>query len=283
MGWISFAISAVFLNSLSTILQKNHASKKINHTVITGSLYSMVSGAVVLIFAYITAQGAIVYTSKSLVLTLIALSIFVIGNWAYFRAMYILNASVLTIVMTLRALITTVIAWIFLNEGAHTNQYVGMALILTAILISQNIKKLKLNIEGVIFAVVAAFAFGIGNVFERIIVKEMNLYLYLVPAYLVPAVIVFLVQQWRLNGRPIRLSKITAGHVVFVGFISALSGILGLQSLALAPSSGHYAFVNQTRVIFVAVMAYFFLHEKGDIKRRLFAAFLSALGLLLLS
>lgn len=185
--------------------------------------------------------------------------------------------------MTLRAVVTTVVATIFLGETVHTNQLVGMILIFSAILITQNLKKIKLNLEGTLLAILASFIFGIGNVFERVILKEMNIYLYLAPAFIIPGVILFVFQTSRLSGKKITLTKVTTSHILTVGVISALSGILSMYAIIQAPSAGHYAFVNQTRVIMVAIFAYIFLQERGNIKRRIFAAFLCTLGLLLLA
>lgn len=283
MNWVLFAITSVFFNSLATILQKSHATKKLNHTVISGSLYQIVSGITIFVFAFLTSQIALKYTQKSLLLTVIALSFFVVGTWAYFKAMYLINASVLTVILTLRAVITTIIAVIFLGETIHINQLVGMILILSAILIMQNFKKIKLNLEGTLLGVLASFIFGIGNVLERVILKEMNLYLYIVPAFIVPGVLLFIYQTSRLNGKKITLTKVTTGHILTVGTISALSGILSMYAIIQAPSAGHFAFVSQTRVIMVAIFAYIFLQERGNTKKRIFAAFLCTLGLLLLA
>ncbi len=287
MNWLAYALLSVTMQSISTILQKNHASKKINHTVITGSLYQIVTGVVIAIYA-LTIGGHLVggkihITTSGLLLVGTALVIYSFGTWAYFKSMYHLNASLLIIILSSRALITTFIGLIFLGEQIQRNQYIGMALIMISIFVSQDMKRIKADALGIFYAVMASVVFGIGSSIERVILKEVDLYIYLTLAFIVPGVLLFYFQKWQLAGKKIFLTKITTGHIVIVGVIGAVAGISSMLSLVSAPSVGHFSFVSQTRVIMVAILAFVFLNERSNIKRGIFAAVLCTFGLVLLA
>lgn len=287
MNWLAYALLSVMTQSISTILQKNHASKKINHTVITGSLYQIVTGIAIAIYALVIGNhltsDKIQLSPSGLSLVLMAIVIYSFGTWAYYKSIYHLNASLLTIILSSRALITTFIGLVFLGEEIHRNQYIGMALIMISIFVSQDMKRIKADSLGIIYAILASLTFGIGSSLERVILDEVDLYVYLVPAFVVPGVLLFYFQKWQLAGKKIFLTKITTGHILIVGVIGAVAGISSMLSLGSAPSIGHYSFVSQTRVIAVVIMAFVFLGEKSNIKKGIFAALLCTLGLVLLA
>jgi drug/metabolite transporter (DMT)-like permease len=283
MNWIVLAILSLGIHSFTTILQKSHSLKRINNTVSTGAIYQIFAGVIIFLYVIFFGNVSAEFTPKSILLSVFSIFIYTLGTGFYFSALHRLNASILTIILTSRAIVTFAVAIIFLSEKADINEYVGMLLIATAVILSQNMKKLNLDLAGFVYAILASIFFGIGNVIERIILHEMDIFLYIVPAFVLPGIFLLAQQQIASGGHKMIINRTIILNFLLIGILVAISAVMSLTALSDAPTTAHYAFVTQTRVIVIAVLAYFLLHEKTHVKRRLFSAFLSVLGLVLLA
>ena len=284
MTWFYFGIVTVLLTSIITISQKSYVNKRLNHSVIVGTLYQIVAGLFIALYAAFAGLLTFEFTPQSALLAAVAMALFALGTWTYFTALHRIAASSLTILLTTRSVVTLIVASLFLHESISAVHISGMICLVLAIGISQKISFVRLNKKSVAIALLTASLFGVANVLERVLLTEMNWYLYLALAFMLPGITLFFIQKSQLPKHlPIQLNAGTVVHILLIGIATAIAGITSVHSIAWAPSTAAYSFLSQSRVVVTVILAYLLLRERSHPMRTIFASFLCLIGLYLLA
>lgn len=200
-----------------------------------------------------------------------------------FKAAETVDAANLSVIITFRAVIASIIGYIFLNLVFEPQQVIGMLLIiLAAFTVSKpEIRKSKLT-KGTLFAVAGATIYGIGLVFEKEAIKLTGLKTYMVIGWGMQGLI-FLVFSWRnlLKESKSRIRR-AAPSLLLLGVLIFMSGALYVTALDSIDNTGLLlAFIN-LKTILIVLGGLVFLGERSMIGIKLTGGALAVIGAALL-
>lgn len=280
MGWFILTLLSVFIVSISNILlrilMRDENSEPVSYTIIFALLLSCVYFIVSLFlgFHFPVLDWKIIYF-------LIAATLWGLGTIFLFKALQIIESSEVTILVSLRILITITASVIFLHDVFNFQKFIGTIILLLSILLVANIKKgIKFN-KGVTYSIFVIFFSGLAVVFDA-----YNLNNYDVVSYL--AVINFLIFVVLLTIRPKAILKWK--QFTHPGFLKKM---LPLVLFSCGQAYAYYfalqkgplsqiAPISQSQVIVTVLFAAVLLNEKDNLLRKIIAAVLVTIGVILL-
>lgn len=280
MGWLFFVLLSVVIQSFANILQrvmmKGEKSDAISYSVVFCFLLG--------IFFLIIAIPHGFYMPKingSLVFIFLSAIFWGVGTIFSFKAYKFLESSEVTILTSVRALITIIVSIIFLQEIFNVQKTFGTILILSSILLVANLKRgLRFN-NGVFFAFACAFFYGIAIVFDVINLRGYDLLSYLAVVNIVMGFILLAIYPKTLK----QLKTFTTPHFFWTMLPISLLTVFQAILYYAALTKGHIsqiAPINQAQVILTVLLAAVLLRERDHLLRKVIAAFLVMGGVLLL-
>ena len=199
-----------------------------------------------------------------------------------FKALKLVEASEATILLSGRVLITIAASIVFFHEIFSLQKIVGTILILLSIFLVTNLKKgFRFN-HGAMYIFVTALCSGIAIIVDSYAVKQYDAVSYntIVNILMVPILIIFypkILRQWKPFLKPDFLKKMLP--LVVVSFIQS---ILYLLSLVTPGITAQASVIRQVSVILTVILAVLFLKERDNLFRKLVAAILVTMGVILL-
>lgn len=204
------------------------------------------------------------------------------SNVFTYNALKRTEASTFTILNASRALWSIGAAVLFLREDFSLRQVVGTCLVIVSvILISWKGQKIKLT-KGEIFALLAAFAFGVEFINDAYILQRLDVYFYLPIAFVLPSLAVWMVYP-KATRQIIKLLKAqTLSKAIVISVLYALSAITLFLAYQVGRNAAQIAPINETSTILIVLLAMIFLSERDRLFQRLLAAGLSFSGVILI-
>jgi len=201
-----------------------------------------------------------------------------------FKALQSVEVSRFTVIYSLRAVITILIATLFLDEKLTILQLFGALLILSAIVFlnTKSFKGLFRFSKGEIYALLAAVTFGIATVSDKYLLDWFDYVPYLFIDFLVPGLILFLARPKSVP-ESLELFKQKLGPKIFLfATLYAIAAISFFTALTQADNASLVSGVGQVGSIVTVLLGIVLLKERKDITKKLIAASLSFIGLILL-
>lgn len=211
----------------------------------------------------------------------VAASLWAIGTVLSFKALRLLESSEVTILSSLRSLVTIVGSILILQETFSIQKSVGTVIILGSVLMISHLKHgFRFN-RGVLFALGSTLFNGMAIVFDVINLRGYDPISYLaISNFLVAGILLVCYPRtftlWKSFVEPSFLTKMLP-----LGILSAAQAIL----YYLALSKGHasqIAPINQSQVILTVLLAAIILGERDHLSRKIIAALCVMVGVLLL-
>lgn len=197
-----------------------------------------------------------------------------LGNIVYFSAIKNLTNGTAQIAFSSILIFNTVLALLFLDLSLTWINIIGIFLLTVAVL-SVAVGKFEINKKGISLMVLAAFLFAVFQLASSELSKQVGASMYLLIAYLGSAGVVF-VYKWRMIVED--LSKTQIKSIIGIPTLTALPSVgnflFAYYAYRSAPESAKVAMLLTSQVVLTVILSYIFLHEKGQLLRKIVAAIL---------
>ena len=199
-----------------------------------------------------------------------------------FKAYKHVEASEVTILLTLESIVTIVTATSFLHESFSFINAIGAFLIIVSVItLSQVSGKMKFN-KGVIYAIASSLFAGVAVVNDTFIIKHSDTLSYLVIGFFLPGLFILItnptvIKRMKPLFQPVLLLK----NFIFTTFIT----IAAIAFYIAVASGGEISQVNaiaQSSVVLTVLLAAIFLRERDHLLKKFICAILVTIGVLLL-
>lgn len=282
LGWQGFILISVTLYSISVILQKKILRDEDSNPVAFSMFFQVLTGMVIFVIGLLTSEMGLPNNLSSL-LGNIALMILLYGftNVLVFKSLKLIEASKFTIIFSTRTFFTVLASSIFLGEMLSGKQFLGTLLIFTSVIVV-TLKSTKISFtKGDLMALMAAVVVGFAITNDRFLVQNFLVYTYLLIAFILPGILIAVVNP---KDVPEIKKLLEVRKLIKIGLLSviyAFSALTFYEALKMSPNSSQVASVNMTSVIAIVFLSIIFLNERDNLAKKILAAFICFLGLLL--
>ncbi len=267
---ISYALAIL----TQRVLMKNEKSDSYAYSIV----FQLTTGAIIGIFGFFTAKMSFSNLQPVLLNLIITTVLWGLANIFIFSALKLIEASEFTIIFSSRILITIIASTLLLKEGLNLFQFLGVFLILSAvILVTYKSKKFSLK-KGAIYALLGAVCFGLGNTNDRIALKHMELYSYVTLSFILPTLFTIIISPKSVLKIKQFLKITTLSKMLFMCILYSVSSIAFFSALQTNSNSSQTTSVSLLSVIFIVILSAIFLKERDHLTRKIIGAILSILG-----
>jgi len=190
------------------------------------------------------------------------------------------HLSISTVISRTRLIWTPIIAFILLKEELHVITYIGIGILFLGLLIATSPKKLIPD-KGQIYAHIASFIIAVNIVQTKMNTPFASNSVLLVFMALPTALLFPLLMK-----KSVKRIKHFFRKNILIKVLSAVANIGAIYLFTVAVRVGSAGIVTalyQSAMILSVLAGIFLLHEKQDIKRKLFGSFITLVGVLILS
>lgn len=281
MDWFSYALIAIASYSIFYILTRVFLKEKSSDAIAYAIVFNFVCALLISLFSL--KNGFVLPDIKQYYLNLGFMAVlYTASQVLIFKASKIIGASDLIIFSSTRTFWVIGAAILFLGETFNINKVIGTGLILFSVLfVSITKKEIKFN-KGHLYAILAAFCIGIGFVNDSYILRQSDAISYGALAFILPAfltAIVFPSSTLKLR------SYLSLGILIKILLLGVFYSI-GLVTSYLAYKAGGNASqivpIGQSVVILTVILAVLFLGEREILLKKIIAAILVSVGVLLI-
>ncbi len=280
MNWLVLTLISVFIVSLSNILQrvlmKGDKSNPYSYAII----FHLLLGCINLLFAFFHGLKLPIFNS-SLLFFLLASALWGIGTVFLFKALQLLESSEVTILTSIRALVTIVASIYFLHESFNTQKALGTVIILASIILITNIKKGMTFNKGILYSLGMALFYGLAVVADVHNLKNYDPISYLAVINFMIGAILVLMYPKALVGWKNYIQFSFLKKMIPLGLFSSLQAIAYYYALTIG-SASQIAPINQAQVIVTVLLAAVLLKERDSLVRKLITSVLVMIGVILL-
>lgn len=281
MNWLLLTILSVVTVSVANILQrvlmKDDKSNPYSYAIV----FHFLLGLLNLCFALFYGSQFSLFSGNFLLL-LLASFLWGMCSIFLFKALQLLQSSEVTILASLKVVFTIVAAVIFLQETFNGQKILGTIIILVATLLVVNLKNgFKFN-KGIIYTLAMALFAGLALVVDSVNVQHYDVIAYNTMANFFSGLIILAfaprtLLDWQQFIKPNFLAKMLPLSV-----FSTAQGIMYLTALTHAGNTAQVGTIRQAMVIVTALLAVIFLRERNNLSRKLLAAIMVTIGVILL-
>jgi uncharacterized membrane protein len=282
MSWLVLTLLSVLVVSVANILQKVLMKGDSSNPYSYGVVFHFLIGFLNLGFALAYGSHLSLFSGNFLLLLLVS---FLWGACTVlvFKAVQTLEASEVIVVSTLRVVVTVAASVIFLHEAFNGHKIVGAIIIIVSTLLVVNFEKgFKVN-KGLLYVLGVALVGGLAIVVDAVNVQHYDVIAYnTMTNFLIGFMLLGFypkaLGQWRHFIQPSFLKKMLP-----LAVFSTVQGILYLLALAHGGNTAQVGTIRQASVIVTVLLAVVFLRERDNLWRKVAAAVLVTLGVVLLS
>jgi drug/metabolite transporter (DMT)-like permease len=280
MPW--FILSAVNVLSISvgSLYQKLAMKEDKSDPVTSAIMFQFLLTAITFVFALI--KGYRVPPVSLLPFFLMSGSLYAIGTVAYFNAIKRIEVSELTILGGAGVLLTIIASFLFLHDHLTILQLTGAFLILAAVVyLNYSKNAFKLN-TGAWLALLGAGSYGLAVVFDSYIIRHYDAVSFLPLACFTPGLLILLRY---INRAPsiIKTIRHTDRNLVIYTFLYSIQSITFYLALQLGALVSQVSSISRASIILTVIFATIFLKETKHLNRKIIAAILTTIGVLLVS
>lgn len=280
MSWLYLVLIAVVIGSFTNIFQRVLMTDKKSDPISYTIVFCFILGGLTLIFALFRGFHLPAF-GFNLLYFLLSVILWAIGTTLSFKALQLLESSEVTILTSVRALITIFGSIIFLHEFFSIRKSIGTIIILGSIFLVAHLKRGFSFNKGVFFALLSALFCGAAVVVDVINMKGYDpvSYLAVINILIGSVLLVYYpkaIKQWKMFIAPSFLSK-----MIPLGTFSFAQASMYYTALSFGPTS-QIAPINQAQVIITVLLAAVILRERDHLKVKIFASILAVVGIILL-
>ena len=211
------------------------------------------------------------------------LAVTVVGSFAvifYLKSLQVENISLSGIFGSFSIAVSTVLGIYFFGESVTWMKFLGIGLILIAIL-SFNFKNTILE-KNHYFGIIAGVLFGICYTLDKGLVENIPPIVYIFWNFLFLAIFAFLANPKEIiDSIKLKLSGVYK-LTIATGFFYLLFNVLTFTAYTVGGEVGKVDAINNGQVFLVILFEYFILKHRGSIGRKFIAAAIAFAGILIL-
>lgn len=282
MSWQTLALISVSTLSISNlvgrVLMKNNKSDPVGYSII----FQFGLGLAALFFALLFKKFIWPAGEGFFIRFLISTILWALTTVFSFSSIKRLEAGEATIIMSAGTLISIFLGIIFLHEPLTLRLFFGTAIVLLAIWIVTTEKLSFTSKKGLIFALLAAACSGIAVVNDAIILKTYEAFSYTAIMSFLPGFILLAFFPKRLIKIVPNLDKKFISGMIVLCFLYAIQAITYYLAFQSGAPVSQLSPITRASVVLTVILAALFINERKDLFRKIIAAFVMTLGVLLL-
>lgn len=280
MSWFFLILLSVLIVSFANILQKSlmkdDKSDPISYSIIFAFLLGLINLIVALISGFHFPS-----LNTTLIFFPIAAILWGVGTIFYFKALQLLESSEVTILASVRSVITIAASLLFLKESFNLQKLFGTVIVLLSIFIVTNLKHgIKFN-KGIFYTFGMVLCYGLAVVFDVLNLRSTDPLSYLALVNILIGIILLLIFPKAIRQLKVLVNKNFLKKMLPLSVFSAAQAIAYYFALAKGPAS-QIAPIGQAQVIITILLAVVILKERDNLIRKIIAAILVMIGVILL-
>lgn len=199
-----------------------------------------------------------------------------------FYALKRLNAGEVTILISSSSLITVSLGILLLHETLRLQSIIALLLVFGALFVVTSEKLSFSSKKGVMLALIAALCSGIAVVSDAIILKSYEAFSFMAFMSFLPGIILFMAFPKRIGKIiPVLNTKFIFTMILF-SVIYSIQGIAYYFAFTKGAPISQLAPITRASVVLTVILAAIFLKERSQLTRKIFAAILMTIGVILL-
>lgn len=282
MPWIILVLASVLLFSLASVLQRVLMKDKHQDAYASSILFQLLGAVVLGVVAH--TQGFVwPPLSQYPIHFLLLAGLYGAGTLCLFNAYKYLEASEITIITSVRAIITIVSAVLILGEVFNILNGIGVFLIFISVfMVTQKQGKFKLN-RGYLYALGMTVCYGLALTNDTFLLKHANVYSFAAIGSLLPGLFLMIVNPKKIAELKIFAEPKTFIKILVLVVAQTSAGLLFYLALSQGATASQATPILQVSVIVTVLLAAVFLGETERLVKKLVAAVLVSVGVILLT
>jgi drug/metabolite transporter (DMT)-like permease len=274
---------SVFSVSISNLLKRVLMKDEKSDPFIFGFFFQFICSLLLFLFAF--SRGFVFPPIWDLPFNFLLLAVLYAAFTIYlFKAFKTIQASEVVILLTTSSLWTIIIALLFLGETLSFTRVLGVLIIFTAVVLVNYNKKFNFQFsKGVVYALIAAFCIGVAFANDAYILNfGVDVTSFTAVSFFLPSMVILLVNPKLL----LEVNKFANTRIVvkmfLLGFFYSIAAIAAYLAYQAGGGVSQLAPISQSRVVLTVILSALILKEKDNLSKKLFAAGLVTVGVLLL-
>ena len=280
MSWIFLAIINVFATAVANLYQKIAMREEKSDPISSAIAFQLLTGVCYLVFALI----------KGFQLPPISLAPYFLGTMTFyaagtvfiFKAIKLIEASEMSIISGVGAIVTIITSMIFLHDTLSPTQLIGAGCILTAVVVI-NLKKNGFVInKGIWYAMAGTALYGSAVIFDTTIIRVFDAVSFIPIGSFGTALVMMTAYPKKLPRVVQQLKKIDKNLLIY-SLLYATSTIAFYLALATGAKVGQVSTVVRSAIILTVLLSSVLLKERHDMDKKIIGAILTTIGVILVS
>jgi drug/metabolite transporter (DMT)-like permease len=281
MGWFAFIIISVITSTAANLYRRAVMKHDTNDVIASVALFQILGAIIIGIVAFI--HGFVFPPITTYPINfLLSASLWGTATFMLFKASQTLEASVTTIIVTLSSFVTIISAIFFLHVPFGPTDLIGTILIIASVVIvSMKTKTLVLN-KGVFYALGFCLLAGLAYTNDTYLVHHTNALSYLTVSSFNAGLFLLLIRpKTILKMKPIFTERKFMRFFIFALF-SSVAAMTLIWAINIGGNIAQIAPIAQSGIILTVISGDIFLKENDNMGRKIIAAILVTIGVLLL-
>lgn len=280
MSWVIWLLISLTISSFQTIFLRSFVKEKDNNPEISAILSNLIGGLFLLLLLGMY-KPSLQNLPNMFIPILIANLLYGVGILLAFKALRILEASEYIVLFATRIFWVILVSVLLFGNSFNLSRLFGSLLIfLSVYLISWHGRKISLG-RGEVFGLLAAVFFGVGFSIDGFILRSLDVVLYSPISFLLTGTFAALFVPKQLIKIPTFIKGKYFLKVVILSLLFAASNVAFNFALQLSGNAAQISVLNQTQIIIIVISGVVFLKERGDLFKKILAALISFVGVLL--
>lgn len=280
--WLVFAILSGISGSIQTILRKSFASDKKVDIVAFGTVFPVITGILLFVYAILTGQYEVpAFSGIELNWVILIVSYSVAATLTNLAFRYA-DASEISPLTSSGTAWTLLFSYLILDEDITITKIIAIAIIVFGVYILYDKKgKYKWN-KGHIFAIMSAVLWGLAFVNDVFIIKKSpSIISYLPYAYLLPGIATILFRVKSLKNVPALLKGRNLVYILILSILAAAGYGLKFLAYEQGGEASVISIILRGQLVLVTVISYFLLKEKSRMLNKVIGTLLILAGVLI--
>lgn len=281
--WFIFALLSIFAIAGSEISQKVSLTQKVNISAITNNFFVWTLQGIggVILLLLLSQSFPTLNTSEWVRLAAVAIVYFLGGT--FFYTSYKANSPSISIILgSISVVVSTILGILIFNESTSPLKFVGIALILTAIVIvnyQKNAKFSKYNL----YAFIGGLCYGIAYNIDKSFAVTISPAVYVALMCFSVAIVSLLLKPRHIASDTKRMKPLDFRPILASAFFGTLFNFFTFMSYKNTGNVGIVDAMNNSSIFLVILFEIFLLKDRTHLARKLVAAGVVTVGIGLLS
>jgi len=213
---------------------------------------------------------------------LVATVLYAAGTLLVLKALQTTEASKTTILGSSSALWTIIVALIFLGESFDLSKVIGVVVILGGIVFVSLKRESFSSNRGDLYVLGSALCYGVAFANDTFILRQSDALSYLAVAFLLPGLLILVLRPKTIKDLKLFLNPRVLLRMTIMSIFYSASAITIYLAYQKGGAASQLAPIGQSVVILTVLLAAIFLGERENLGKKLVAATMTTVGILLL-